>query len=130
MFSRSVEGILRMGLSNLNLQWLVHPPGPPTPPRKRLMEQTVLVTHPYTGEQMLLNYNQRVQFFQDLQHMRAPQIPPTGFPPHMPQHMGYGPCGTPGNAHRLHHQVCRYFFGKSREHGSWLIFMVESRLKC
>ena len=50
---------------------------------------------------------------QDLQHMRAdqfppkgagkgsmgsstPQIPPTGFPPHMPQHMGYGPCGTPG----------------------------------
>ena len=38
---------------------------------KRLMEQTVLVTHPYTGEQMLLNYNQRVQFFQDLQHIRA-----------------------------------------------------------
>ena len=80
---------------------------------KRLMEQTVLVTHPYTGEQMMLNHAQRVQFFQDLQHMRAdqfppkgtgkgsmgsstPPIPPAGFPPHMPQHMGYGPYGTPG----------------------------------
>ena len=79
---------------------------------QRLREQTVLVTHPYTGEQMMLNHAQRVQFFQDLQYMRADQFPPKGtgrgsmpsmpqpipamgFPPHMPQHMGYGPFGTP-----------------------------------
>ena len=74
---------------------------------QRLREQTVLVTHPYTGEQMMLNHAQRVQFFQDLQYMRADQfppkgtgrgsmssmpqpIPPLGFPPHMPQHMACG----------------------------------------
>ena len=72
---------------------------------QRLKEQTVLVTHPYTGEQMMLNHAQRVQFFQDLQYMRADQfspkgtgrgsmssmlqqIPAAGFPPHMLQRMG------------------------------------------
>ena len=72
------------------------------------------VIHPYTGEQMWLNHDQRLKFFQDLPHMSAdqfppkgarkgsmgsssmPPIPPSGFPPHMPQHMVYGPYGTPG----------------------------------
>ena len=60
---------------------------------------------------MMLNHAQQVQF-QDLQYMRADQfslkgagkgsmssvpqqIPAVGFPPHMPQRMGYGPFGTP-----------------------------------
>ena len=81
---------------------------------KRLREQIQLVIHPFTGEQMWLNHDQRLKFFQDLPHMSAdqfppkgagkgsmgsssmPPIPPSGFPPHMPQHMGYGPYGTPG----------------------------------
>ena len=47
---------------------------------KRLREQTVMamVIHPYTGEQMMLNHDQRVKFFQDLPHMRADQFPPKG----------------------------------------------------
>ena len=65
---------------------------------------------------MWLNYDQRVKFFQDPPHMSAdqfppkgagkgsmgsssmPPIPPSGFPPHMPQHMAYGQysgSGTP-----------------------------------
>ena len=81
---------------------------------KRLREQIQAVIHPFTGEQMWLNHDQRMKFFQDLPHMSAdqflpkgagkgrmgsssmPPIPPSGFPPHMPQHMGYGPYGTPG----------------------------------
>ena len=73
-----------------------------------------MVIHPFTGEQMWLNHDQRLKFFQDLPHMSAdqfppkgagkgsmgsssmPPIPPSGFPPHMPQHMVYGQYGTSG----------------------------------
>ena len=73
---------------------------------ERLKKQVQLVIHPFTGDQMWLNYDQRVKFFQDLPLMSAdqfppkgagkgsmgsmPPIPPSGFPPHMPQHMVYG----------------------------------------
>ena len=81
---------------------------------ERLKKQVQLVIHPFTGDQMWLNYDQRVKFFQDLTLMSAdqfppkgagkgsmgsmPPIPPSGFPPHMPQHMVYGQysgSGTP-----------------------------------
>ena len=81
---------------------------------ERLKKQVQLVIHPFTGDQMWLNYDQRVKFFQDLPLMSAdqfppkgagkgsmgsmPPIPPSGFPPHMPQRMVYGQysgSGTP-----------------------------------
>ena len=94
---------------------------------KRLREQIQLVIHPFTGEQMWLNHDQRLKFFQDLPHMSADQFPPKG--------AGKGNMGSSSilrfhllvflhiclrtwfmvrmellahQQHRLHQQLCRY----------------------